>query len=648
MHNKKRMRSIWCNREDKLLNTKELRALLKSFFSFAIKYLGILAGAGIIGILLMTFSYSLPVNQSIKASSLLNSNLMGWAPLVNNRYLQYYSFFTSYQPGVLDDFTDSLILNNCFDEVEGTAIEHAADMNGYGRYWHGYVSVLRPIFHLVDYWDFLLINSFLQLFLMGCVGYGVFKATGKKRYLLAFFSSCVFLTPAATGMSLQYSPVFYISMLGSLFCLLKTDWILQKNRRYYLFLFLGILTCYFDFLTYPLLSFVFPFCWFLVAAGKKISFKSQIHLLFGGGISFIVGYGGFFVTKWIVQAAICGMDGFLSGLAKVSLHVGGIEDQYHLLHQNYCRMDTLYNNFRHYLYPVFAIILFIWIGVFIYKFLRGGLSLKCENAIFVAVLFTSPAWYLILNNHTAMHHLFTYRIYDASILGFMLLICSSIDEKPKEPFAVKEFLKRILVLILCLGLGLCASRVAKEDWTTINGGENTEILLSEGEVLEFEFTPAIEKIKNFSIMFHTNTSLEGEVVTELYDNGVICETKSVPVAEYENSVYDSRVIDWNLEPGKQYMIKVAIKDNDTGIRVLMTSEGQNAQPEYGKVFINQKQIDNVAPLSIIVYRGHMQTIPVKLFLGACSGAFLLACFLAIRVYWKGVAICPVKSIQSNS
>ena len=92
--------------------------LLKTLGRFSIKYIAILFGMGIIGILLLTLSYCIPVNPTTKDSSLLYRHAMGYAPLVNNRYAQYQSFFTTYEPGILDDSTDLIILKNAFDEGE--------------------------------------------------------------------------------------------------------------------------------------------------------------------------------------------------------------------------------------------------------------------------------------------------------------------------------------------------------------------------------------------------------------------------------------------------------------------------------------------------------------------------------------------------
>lgn len=617
-----------------------MREKIKSFSFDLLKCIFILLAAGIIGIFLLALAYCIPVNPETKESSLAYSYLMGWAPLANNRYTQCKTFFTSYEVGILDDTTDRIILEDCFNDGEQAAIVRATDMNNYGRYWHGYVAILRPIFYFIDYWDLLLINGFGQLFVMGCVGYAVYKVTQKKRYLLAFFCSCAFLTPMATAVSLQYSPVFYISMLGSLFCLCRAEWILEKKRRYYLFLILGILTCYFDFLTYPLLSFAFPFCWLMVAADAKLDCRSRWKLLFGGGISYVIGWGGFFAVKWLVQAVILGPEILKDGLSAVLFRMdGSLDEEIMLLHQTYNQIDTLYNNFRHFLFPLFVLFLLAWIIIFACCFLRRGLQMKTEQLIYTAVTLTSIAWYLILHNHTSIHHLFTYRIYGASLLGFMLFVCGYMGDRADSRVAWKDYLKRGIVLGLCFGVGLGASRLAKEDMANLNGGENTEFPLAEGELLEFDFTPSIENIRGFGFCVKTAGSEDGIISIGLYDGETLCGEMSVPICIYEGSTFSWRYTDWELQPGKLYCMRVSVQNNDKGIILLVTPEGEKPQQEYGRAFFNGKQLPDIAPLSGIVYRGHLQTIPVKLYLAGCVAAFLLVWMLSIKTF--------VRSFQKN-
>ena len=71
-----------------------------------------------------------------------------------------------------------------------------------------------------------------------------------------------------------------------------------------------------------------------------------------------------------------------------------------------------------------------------------------------------------------------------------------------------------------------------------------------------------------------------------------------------------------------------------GADILVTPEGQKPQSEYGQAFFNKEQMPDIAPLSGITYRGHMQTIPIKLYLSVCSGTFILMWILALQAFFK--------------
>ena len=63
-------------------------------------------------------------------------------------------------------------------------------------------------------------------------------------------------------MSLQYSPVFYISVISTLFVFLKYD--RYRERIFFIFLVSGMLTSFFDLLTYPLLTWGMPALWLIL------------------------------------------------------------------------------------------------------------------------------------------------------------------------------------------------------------------------------------------------------------------------------------------------------------------------------------------------------------------------------------------------
>lgn len=81
--------------------------------------------------------------------------------------------------------------------------------------------------------------------------------------------------PIATAWSMQFSAVFYIFSVGSIILILNYERLSEKSNMYYYFCFLGILTIYFDFLTYPLATFGVPFT-FLVCMNKENKIKEDI------------------------------------------------------------------------------------------------------------------------------------------------------------------------------------------------------------------------------------------------------------------------------------------------------------------------------------------------------------------------------------
>ena len=91
-----------------------------------------------------------------------------------------------------------------------------------------------------------------------------------------------------------------------------------------------------------------------------------------------------------------------------------------------------------------------------------------------------------------------------------------------------------------------------------------------------------------------------------------------------------------MQAGKTYCMRVSIQGNDMGINLLVTPEGQKPQQEYGRAFLNGEQLPDIAPLSGMVYRGHFQTIPIKLFMAGCVAAFLLIWVLSIKTFAKKI------------
>ena len=157
----------------------------------------------------------------------------------------------------------------------------------YPRYWHGYLIFQKPLLEFMDYEAMRILNGIVQfgLVLLIC---GLLLKTGNKSAGIAYFIAYLMLMPIALAKSFQYSSCFYVFNLGCLPLLL-----LREERRrdcmYSIFLFCGILTAFFDFLTYPISTFGVPMLlWLLLAGGKSV--ESKLGAIIKNGLFWCIGF----------------------------------------------------------------------------------------------------------------------------------------------------------------------------------------------------------------------------------------------------------------------------------------------------------------------------------------------------------------------
>ena len=132
----------------------------------------------------------------------------------------------------------------------------------YARYWHGYLVVLKPLLLLTSFNTIRLFNAALQLFMAGCVVMGFCKKNA-SGLAAGFLLALSFLFFSSSYASLSLSICLYL-MLAVLLLQLRLDVALRKGNRYgCFFLVAGMAVSYFDFLTYPLITLVFPLCVYL-------------------------------------------------------------------------------------------------------------------------------------------------------------------------------------------------------------------------------------------------------------------------------------------------------------------------------------------------------------------------------------------------
>ena len=188
--------------------------------------------------------------------------------------------------------------------AESLAAPAPAPQSNYGRYWHGYLAVLKPLLSLFTYEQLRVVNA-VWVALLGLIVVALMWRRGLRRYILPFVVTVLLFDPVATAMNMFYTQVYAVTMLACIAILSGWNWLRARTGRLLLlFTLTGCLTSYLDLLTCPLVSFGVPcvFCLCLAAPDWKDGLKLVLTALICWGI----GYGGMWAGKWVLAALLGG------------------------------------------------------------------------------------------------------------------------------------------------------------------------------------------------------------------------------------------------------------------------------------------------------------------------------------------------------
>ena len=398
------------------------------------KELGMVFICAILGVAALVVTYFVPQDRMrenvYKSSITLHREGLGayiWQDIVETE---------------LDNYTDGLILNVSYTESKdgrrdillGTharveninpmeslyeVIAQANDnyyIRDYGRYWHGYQVLMRPLLCFFTYSDIRHINMILQMLLV--FGFVCLLAGTKERvFILPFVGVYLFLSPVSLCSSLQYSPCFYIMML-MLYALLIGKEKMTDTRRNYLFVVSGILTAYFDLLTYPFITLRVPLIASLAFDVKR--WMDQKHVwknILLHTVSWGIGYAGMWSLKWVIATVLTKEDVISNAFNKAIFRSGYFT-------QNVPYLDTLKANLGVCnMRVILLVVICVAACVVIFRIKR---RIRIERNLFPivgAILFVSfyPfLWYLFTKNHSVGHYYYTWRELGISVFGILM------------------------------------------------------------------------------------------------------------------------------------------------------------------------------------------------------------------------------------
>lgn len=282
----------------------------------------------------------------------------------------------------------------------------------YARYWHGYLVVLKPLLLLTSLNTLRLLNSALQLLLAGSV---VMSFCQKKASSLAigFLLSLPFLFFVSTYASLSLSICFYI-MVVTLLIQLKFESYFHKKGIYgEFFLIIGMATSYFDFLTYPLVTLVFPLCVYLYFHNESLG--RSVRKMVQHSVQWLVGYMGLWASKWILSDLFTNSSTISDAVNTLQTRTYSAAGCSRII--GFFRVVK--KNIQPYSNWCFIILTFIALVMLLSGIVKQGIKREnIQRFISYILLALYPlVWFFVTQNHSEQHWQFTCRILACSVFA---------------------------------------------------------------------------------------------------------------------------------------------------------------------------------------------------------------------------------------
>ena len=410
--------------------------------------------AVVVGTVLMMLVYLLPASAVRKN---MNTSIY-----IYEQEGDYYNWAPWREGSMLDNFTDSLMLNIAAFPGTGSAVidamknywvfypELEAQVGGrrvphllrtlksdaydsgtfkeYPRYWHGYLIWLKPLLCITDFANIRILNMYIQLALLILIMIELYKISGYKT-VIPFFFSMLIINPVSTVLCMQYACMYHITLI-SVLILLKRKLYVSRNQ-WKLFLWIGIATAFFDLLTYPIVALCTSLLLLVVLNEEPI--PMQIQKIFLNTFVWLIVYAGMWGGKWIVFYLITGE---LAGVLKGVIYrlMGDPTQEAPNIKMNFFHVLKLNFNqvWKEPMLWIYLICLLLPIMLLITRRYR---LIRFQSMIPTLMIGCYPfAWYFFVRNHSAIHVFFTHKNLAVTVLAVGLCIANSltVNTDPKS------------------------------------------------------------------------------------------------------------------------------------------------------------------------------------------------------------------------
>ena len=339
----------------------------------------------------------------------------------------------NYRPGE-DGYKPIKELQNYLSLKQPESAE--ADLK-YPRYWHGYLLFLKPALMFFNYSDIRMINTFCQFAIIGLILWQFCKRNMAK-IAVGFCIAMAYVMPIATSQSLQYSTSFYVCIIAVLIMLRFHEKLVQNHGYLYFFLIVGMLTSFFDLLTFPLITLGIPMVLLMILNDKK-TIQEKIGHIIVYSIIWAIGFVGLWASKWIISSLIMQSDYVSEAIKEITKRTSSEGKNGEVITTGL----ALKKNFDVYKKRSYELLLGIAFISNIYMIIRYHEKPKhmILHAIpFLLICIMPIAWYIVTANHSGIHYWFTSK--NIAILMFSLFGMLAMMYKKEMRLKTDEFHKK--------------------------------------------------------------------------------------------------------------------------------------------------------------------------------------------------------------
>lgn len=312
--------------------------------------------------------------------------------------------------------------------------DNIQDSYEYARYWHGYLSILRPLLLLFNYSGIRIVLAIITLISIVALITLLCKKisiTSGVIYGIGLLAISIFIVTKSINEIL----IFIVAFISSIILLLKKN--PEKNIGIFFFV-VGSVSNFIDLLTAPLVTLgITAITYFLLIQRNesKVNIKRYILDFLKICISWALGYGITWLSKWVITEIFFGRPIISQAIEQAVFRSNGPQ----INGVNIFSLSNVFIRNMEYLSSPVAITILIAAVIYIIVMMIINRNKKIdfkENLKkclpYILIFFLPVIWYMVLKQHSYTHVNFTYRILVISIISLLIIASKILVSKNME------------------------------------------------------------------------------------------------------------------------------------------------------------------------------------------------------------------------